>query len=389
MKLETGTGLFVTLPKGTSSEFLGACKKEGATGVRIHSAKMSTAEAAQLTKNAHDNGFLISYDTSGLKPRVIQSPGMIENEYISIGEGSRIVFVDNSIHQINANDNVCVLSILPQGFVGDRDRYKNEEHLNLVDGKIKTKITHIDRDPDGRITAIHAEVMESTEMNKISINMGANSDTTDIYSGTEPVLTHTDIERLVEFKNLLRSGEKIDQIALSFVSVPEQITQAKNTLASIGLEDVPILVKIETFDGVKNIYQIAKVLSEDDEIEVARGDLGDAYQKKEPGSLLKAVLRIVDAAKSSNRRVITGTHVADSIWNQIEKNGPIANRLSYEERINILYLLRDSAGFMLAGETMRTREKALQVIQRTKRAIEVAHRYWRLEGFKKVDPQSN
>jgi pyruvate kinase len=102
--------------------------------------------------------------------------------------------------------------------------------------------------------------------------------------------------------------QKPDFIALSFVSVPEDVEGVRKILQCKAL-DIPLISKIERSEAVKNIDSI---LAASDGIMVARGDLGVEIPLKDVPMIQKELIRRCNMA---GKAVITATQMLESMVN--------------------------------------------------------------------------
>jgi hypothetical protein len=376
--------LTATLPRSSTLEFLSMCKKAGMAEVRIHLGKMNAVEASELIREARELGLKSVLDTSGKTPRVTRSPGMVQiadgpekgNWYYPIKPRDSLLMVpyganDQRIEelkiQFGLDDTIKVVSIsyVPPVEEGD--------NLHFADGKIDCDVRKVHAEK-GNWPFLVLEVKSVRDTDGLYWNMKADSRTKSIHSGSEPVLTQADI-------GLLRHiTEQPDAIAISFVSEPMQVIEARKILEEMGF-DGRIVSKIETIEGVKNAAEIAE---QSDVVVVARGDLSGAA-KQSAKNLRALEWEIVNRAqgvinhKGKRVSIVIATNVADSLLGKARKGLPIS-RLEKGEQVALLHEFPVSDGFWLAAETMITGDKAPEIIRRVSYSIKVTRRWWRQYG---------
>lgn len=374
--LERDHELVATLPGGTNEIFFRSCVEAGMDRARIHTAKTSEADAAKLILICEKFGIGCSLDFPGKKGRVLKSQGMIQvqnglekgNWLIELTPGQEMILVTEGFSS-DRGIFACQLTCLPQVFKGD-----GTETINFADGKIACDVKEVTR-VDGTTAEILVKVKSIHDTEGLFWKMGINSDTTDIFSGDDPVLTTTDINKLKTIKALL-GDHNPSEIALSFVSTGKQVRQAQETIKGLGIAS-STLAKIETVRGVKNIDEIVDLT----DVEVARGDLEESIKVDGTMTLQEAETLIVQAANRAGRKVIIATHVADSLWKKVKDGQNIEGQgLSRPERVAVCVEYPTSNGFMLAAETMTTGENARDVIKSANKSIQVAKRYWQIYG---------
>ncbi len=130
----------------------------------------------------------------------------------------------------------------------------------------------------------------------------------------------------------------VDFIAASFVRRADDVLQIRKILEEMNTPKINIIAKIENEEGFNNINEILEVA---DGVMVARGDLGvevetafvPIYQKK-----------IIQAANSYGKPVITATHMLDSMT-----NNPRCTRAEASDVANAV--LDGSDAVMLSAES--------------------------------------
>jgi pyruvate kinase len=168
-----------------------------------------------------------------------------------------------------------------------------------------------------------------------------------------PAVSEKDIEDM-------RFGldEGVDAIALSFVSSERDIIELRATMRLFG-RIVPIIAKLERYEGVTDIEDIAR---EADGVMVARGDLGLELPAEDVPVLQK---RIIDRCNYYGKPVITATQMLESM---------IANpRPTRAEASDVANAVIDGTDcVMLSGETSvgRYPVQAVQTMDRIIRKTE-------------------
>jgi pyruvate kinase len=149
----------------------------------------------------------------------------------------------------------------------------------------------------------------------------------------------------------------VDFIAASFVNCAKDVMDMRKFMEKLG-EPIPIISKIESLSGVKNIDEIIAVT---DGIMVARGDLGVEYPIEQLPTVQKL---LTEKAVKAGKFVITATEMLESM---IEKPRP--TRAETTDVANAIY---DGTGAtMLSGETAVGKNPVL-VVTYMKRIAEEA-----------------
>jgi pyruvate kinase len=151
----------------------------------------------------------------------------------------------------------------------------------------------------------------------------------------------------------------VDWVALSFVRSRDDVEVLRSALKDLGVEDQPVIAKIEKPQAVDNIEEILEVV---DGIMVARGDLGVEMPLEQVPIIQK---RLIKAANHAGRPVITATQMLDSM----ERN-PRPTRAETTDVANAI--LDGTDAIMLSGETSVGEHpfEAVRVMDRIARDVE-------------------
>jgi pyruvate kinase len=129
----------------------------------------------------------------------------------------------------------------------------------------------------------------------------------------------------------------IDYIAASFVRGEEDVLEIRQVLEELGAR-IPIIAKIESQDGVRNLDEIIAVA---DGTMVARGDLGVEIPLEQVPLVQKKIIR---TTVTNGKPVITATQMLDSM----ERN-PMPTRAEVSDVANAIF--DGTSAVMLSGET--------------------------------------
>jgi len=130
---------------------------------------------------------------------------------------------------------------------------------------------------------------------------------------------------------------KIDFLAASFVSFPEEVTEIRTYLASLNAT-TKIIAKIENAEGLENIRGIARLA---DGVMVARGDLGVQLPTEQ---IPLAQKHIINICRKAGKPVITATQMLESMI-----VNPRPTRAELTDVANAIFDGTDAV--MLSGET--------------------------------------
>ncbi|EGC83365.1 pyruvate kinase [Anaerococcus hydrogenalis] len=226
-----------------------------------------------------------------------------------------------------------IFTITTRDIIGNKD-IVSVSYSGLPNDVEKGSIISVD---DGLIQLEVMEIKDGTEIvcrvqnnGVISNNKGVNlpGRVTNL-----PAITPKDVD---DIKFGIENG--IDMIAASFIRKKEDIYDIRKVLEDHGGEDILILSKIESQEGVDNIDEIIEA---SDGIMVARGDLGVEIRTELIPLVQKEVIRKCNKAA---KPVITATQMLDSM-----QRNPRPTRAETTDVANAIIDGTDCV--MLSGET--------------------------------------
>ena len=190
---------------------------------------------------------------------------------------------------------------------------------------------------DGLVELKVLEIIDGTDIKCVTINSGTLKNHKGVnVPGVKinlPAVTEKDI-------NDIKFGiqNDIDFIAVSFVRTADDVTIIRRILEQNDGQQIQIISKIESQQGVDNIDEIIRV---SDGIMVARGDLGVEVQTEQIPLIQKSLIRKCNIA---GKPVITATQMLDSMM-----RNPRPTRAEVTDVANAI--LDGSTAIMLSGET--------------------------------------
>ncbi len=247
-----------------------------------HGDYQSHAKAIQHIRQAAEvvgEKILIMQDLQGPKIRV----GLLPEAGVQITTGQELIFdTGTSTHEGG---------IIPLDHPELHQFVKPGDRMLIDDGRLEVKIMKV------QDTKIMAEVVEA---GVITSHKGLNFPDSNLQISP---ISNKDIEDL---KFGLEQG--VDFVALSFVSLAEDIKQLRNLITEFKTSSsVKIIAKIERQAAVKNLKEIVEA---SDMVMVARGDLGLEIPEAEVPVVQK---QIIEMAHQASKPVIVATQMLDSM----------------------------------------------------------------------------
>ena len=226
-----------------------------------------------------------------------------------------------------------IFTITTRDVVGNKD-IVSVSYPGLPNDVEKGSIISVD---DGLIQLEVSEIKDGTDIVCRVQNNGVISD----HKGVNlpgrvtnlPAITPKDVD---DIKFGIENG--IDMIAASFIRKKEDIYDIRKVLEDHGGEDILILSKIESQEGVDNLDEIIEA---SDGIMVARGDLGVEIRTELIPLVQKEIIRKCNKAA---KPVITATQMLDSM-----QRNPRPTRAETTDVANAIIDGTDCV--MLSGET--------------------------------------
>lgn len=238
-------------------------------------------------------------------------------------------FKDGKI-EINQGD---IFTLTTRDIIGDEEivsiSYKDLPkdvsiggRILIDDGLVELKVLEIIDGTEIKCTAINNGILENhkgVNVPNVKINL--------------PAVTEKDIEDIIfGIKNA------VDFLAVSFVRTLDDVTTIRKILEENGGQDIHIISKVESQQGVDNLDDI---ITMSDGVMVARGDLGVEVKSEEIPLIQKEMIKKCNIA---GKPVITATQMLDSMV-----RNPRPTRAEVTDVANAI--LDGSTAIMLSGET--------------------------------------
>ncbi len=274
-----------------------------------HESHRKMIESVKTARKNKSESVGILIDTKGPEIRVKQ----FENDKILLNENDTFTLTTREI--IGNQEKVSITyKDLPK-------KLKKDTKILLNDGNIELCVQKTNAHE------IICKVMHGGELsNNKSINIPGTK-TEMIY------LSEQDKKDIVFAKEI-----QADFLAISFVNSPDNVLEVKKYLKEINFNDVKIISKIESEEGVKNYDKILKV---SDGIMVARGDLGVEVDFVKIPILQK---EFISKCTHEGKLVITATQMLESMITHARPT-----RAEISDVANAI--LDGSTCIMLSGET--------------------------------------
>lgn len=266
-------------------------------------------ENIKLLREKLNKPIAIILDTKGPEIRT----GNFKEGNAELVEGQTFTFTSRDVM---GDRTICSISY--KGLPGD---VKPGDKILVADGLIAFSVNEV-KDTDIKCTVLNSGVIGNHKnMNvpgsHIKLPALAQKDINDIMFGIE---------------------KGVDIIAASFVRRPSDVIAIRKVLEENNAENILIVAKIESREGVDNIDEIIKFA---DGVMVARGDLGVEIPVEEVPLVQKM---IIEKCNKAGKPVITATQMLDSMI-----RNPRPTRAEASDVANAIFDGTDC--IMLSGET--------------------------------------
>ena len=325
------TKLVATLgPSSSDYETIKKLADAGLTLARInmsHGTYEEHSKKIEIIKRLQNEGYLIAIlmDLKGPKIRC----GMFENDGVLFEEGDITRIVKEDVLGNKERFSVTYKGLYDDLSVGNK--------ITFDDGMLIFEV--IDKESNGSI------VCKALNKHLLKNRKGLNAPNIKLMNDYISEVDLKDIEYACK--------QDVQYIGASFVRRKEDLLELKKVLIDHGREDLKIISKIESPEGVNNIDEILDVSNA---IMVARGDLGVEVDMEDVPILQKQIIKKCNIA---GKPVIVATQMLESM-----QNCPRPTRAEVSDVFNAILdgadavmLSAESASGMYPVESVTTQAK--------------------------------
>ena len=266
-----------------------------------------------IIERLHDEGYLIAIMTDLKGPKI--RCGSFENDGVDFKSGD-------------------ITRIVKEDILGNKDRFTTTYKGLYEDLSVGDKFTFddgmlafevIDKEVDGE-----AIVCRALNNHFLKNRKGLNAPNVKLMNEYISDVDLRDIDYICT--------QNVNYIAASFVRRKEDLIELKNLLVERGREDIKIVAKIESPEGVNNMDEILDISNA---VLVARGDLGVEVDLEDVPFIQKQIIKKCNIA---GKPVIVATHMLESMQTSI--------RPTRAEVSDVFNAILDGAdAVMLSGES--------------------------------------
>lgn len=308
--------VFTIGPASDNEEILSKLTETGMNVARLNfshgTEEQHLAQIALIKKIAdkYNKAIAIMLDFKGPKIRTHN----FEGDKVQLIKGSKFSFICEG--EILGNSERCSISY--------EALYKDVKPSDIIlvdDGLLEFKVDSIENKTINCTVLNNGFISNHKGINVPNVSIGL------------PAVTDKDKEDII-----LGCTQGVDIIAASFIRKASDVLEVRKILESNGGENIQIISKIETQEGVDNIDEIIEL---SDGIMVARGDMGVEIPIQKVPVIQKL---IIEKCNKRGKVVITATQMLDSMI-----RNPRPTRAEASDVANAIFDGTDA--IMLSGES--------------------------------------
>ena len=347
-------------PASESKEMLLKLMKAGLNVARINFSHGNYEENAQKIENIKqarkelDVPVALMLDTKG--PEIRTGKLKTGNNKVEIKEGDTFTFVNEDILGDNTKTSVSYKDLYKEVTPGAR--------MLVDDGELEFEVLEV-KEKDIVCKALNnGELGSRKTVNIPSLKLNL------------PALSQKDID---DITSGIKAG--FDYVAASFVRRRSDVEEIRNLLDKNGGEDIKIIAKIESQEGIDNIDEILELA---DGIMVARGDMAVEIPFEQVPIVQKEFVKKCNAL---GKPVIIATQMLESMI-----TNPRPTRAEVSDVANAVY--DETNAIMLSGECamgkypvecVETMDKIASTVDNTMKLWKRFERKFFDDGFEKIE----
>jgi len=311
------TKLVATLgPVSSDYETIKKLAEEGMDLARInmsHGTYEEHSKKIEIIEQLQDEGYLVAIMTDLKGPKI--RCGTFENDGVDFKSGDITRIIKEDVLGNKERFTTTYKGLYEDLSVGDK--------FTFDDGMLLFEV--VDKEVEGEVI-----VCKALNNHFLKSKKGLNAPNIKLLNEYISEVDARDIDYICT--------QNINYVAASFVRRKEDLIELKNMLVERGREDIKIVAKIESPEGVNNIDEILEVSNA---VMVARGDLGVEVDLEDVPFIQKQIIKKCNIA---GKPVIVATHMLESMQTSL--------RPTRAEVSDVFNAVLDGAdAVMLSGES--------------------------------------
>ena len=311
------TKIFATLgPASSDYKTVRAFAEAGLDLARInmsHGTYEEHSKKIEIIERLQNEGYLIAIMTDLKGPKI--RCGMFENDGVEFNTGD--------ITRIVKEDVLGTKDVFTTTYKGLYEDLSVGDKFTFDDGLLLFEV--VDKEEDNK-----AIVCKALNNHFLKNKKGLNAPNIKLLNEYISEVDKRDIDYICT--------QSVDYVAASFVRRKEDLIELKKMLVERGREDIKIVAKIESPEGVSNMDEILEISNA---VMVARGDLGVEVDLEDVPFIQKQIIKKCNIA---GKPVIVATHMLESMQTSL--------RPTRAEVSDVFNAVLDGAdAVMLSGES--------------------------------------